>query len=76
MIPAATKSKINESYDGGSDSGLDFDYRSKNKNKIMVTGPIVDICGDQMAAIMWQNVKDQLILPFLDIKLIKFDLSI
>ena len=53
LIPAATKSKINESYDGGSDSGLDFDYRSKNKNKIMVTGPIVDICGDQMAAIMW-----------------------
>ena len=29
-----------------------------------------------MAAIMWQNVKDLLILPFLDINLIKFDLSI
>ena len=28
-----------------------------------------------MAAMMWQNVRDLLIVPFVDVKLIKFDLS-
>ena len=44
--------------------------------KIQVKNPIVDIKGDQMAAIIWQNVKEQLILPFLDIELKSFDLTI
>jgi len=44
--------------------------------KILVKNPIVDIKGDQMAAIIWQNVKEQLILPFLDIELKTFDLTI
>ena len=36
----------------GSDSGFDYDH-NKHQNKLYVKGPIVDICGDQMAAIMW-----------------------
>jgi len=44
--------------------------------KINVRNPIVDINGDEMARILWQEIKMKLILPFLDIKLLDFDLGI
>ncbi|HZN60094.1 MAG TPA: NADP-dependent isocitrate dehydrogenase [Planctomycetota bacterium] len=44
--------------------------------KIRVKGPIVDINGDEMTRIIWSKIKSQLILPFLDVKLIGFDLGI
>ena len=44
--------------------------------KIKVKNPIVAICGDEMANIIWDKIKTNLINPFLEIKLVKFDLSI
>ena len=44
--------------------------------KIKVVGKVVDLDGDEMTRIIWQNIKDSLILPFLDIELDYFDLSI
>ncbi|MCH9845454.1 MAG: NADP-dependent isocitrate dehydrogenase [Alphaproteobacteria bacterium] len=44
--------------------------------KIKVSNPIVDIDGDEMTRIIWQNIKDELIYPFLDIDLKYFDLSV
>ena len=44
--------------------------------KIEVKNPIVDISGDEMANVVWEKIKNELILPFLDIKLITFDLGI
>ncbi|WP_185868319.1 NADP-dependent isocitrate dehydrogenase [Blattabacterium cuenoti] len=44
--------------------------------KIKVTNPIVEINGDEMARIMWDRIKENLILPYLDIKIIYFDLGI
>ena len=44
--------------------------------KIKVSNPIVDIDGDEMTRIIWQNIKDQLISPFLDVDLKYFDLSV
>ena len=44
--------------------------------KIRVTGPIVDIDGDEMTRVIWAKIKDRLILPFLDVNLLYFDLSI
>jgi isocitrate dehydrogenase len=44
--------------------------------KIRVTGPIVDIDGDEMTRVIWARIKDRLILPFLDVNLLYFDLSI
>ena len=35
--------------------------------KIKVKNPIVEMNGDEMARILWQFIKDKLILPFLDI---------
>ncbi|XP_055308243.1 isocitrate dehydrogenase [NADP] cytoplasmic [Sitodiplosis mosellana] len=44
-------------------------------NKIKA-GPVVDILGDEMTRIIWDLIKEKLILPFLDIELHVFDLGI
>jgi len=44
--------------------------------KIKVAGPVVELDGDEMTRIMWRFIKDRLILPYLDIDLRYFDLSI
>ncbi|GGO29372.1 isocitrate dehydrogenase [NADP] [Microbispora rosea subsp. aerata] len=44
--------------------------------KIKVAGPVVELDGDEMTRIIWQFIKDQLILPYLDIDLKYYDLGI
>jgi isocitrate dehydrogenase len=44
--------------------------------KIKVENPVVEMDGDEMTRIIWQFIKDQLILPYLDIDLKYFDLGI
>jgi len=44
--------------------------------KIKVDNPIVEMDGDEMTRIMWQFIKDKLILPYLDIDLLYYDLGI
>ncbi len=44
--------------------------------KIKVDTPVVDIDGDEMTRIIWQLIKEKLILPYLDIDLEYYDLSI
>ena len=44
--------------------------------RITVTGPVVDLDGDEMTRIIWRFIKDRLILPYLDVDLREFDLSI
>lgn len=46
------------------------------KKKIKVAIPIVEMDGDEMTRIMWQMVKDKLLLPCLDIELDYYDLHI
>ncbi|MEY3560921.1 MAG: hypothetical protein RL068_73 [Actinomycetota bacterium] len=45
-------------------------------SKIKVVGKVVELDGDEMTRIIWQDIKDNLILPFLDIDLEYFDLSV
>ena len=45
-------------------------------NKIKVVGKVVELDGDEMTRIIWQDIKDHLILPFLDIDLEYYDLSV
>jgi len=45
-------------------------------SKIKVVGKVVDLDGDEMTRIIWQEIKDTLILPFLDIEIDYYDLSI
>ena len=44
--------------------------------KIKVKNPVVELDGDEMTRIIWQWIREQLILPFLDIDLKYFDLGI
>ena len=44
--------------------------------KIKVANPVVELDGDEMTRIIWQNIKDKLILPYLDIDLEYYDLGI
>ena len=45
-------------------------------DKIKVSNPIVELDGDEMTRIIWAFIKEQLILPYLDVELEYYDLSI
>jgi isocitrate dehydrogenase len=45
-------------------------------SKIKVNNPVVEIDGDEMTRIIWQMIREKLILPYLDIDLKYYDLSI
>jgi len=44
--------------------------------KIKVTNPVVELDGDEMTRIIWAFIKEQLILPYLDLDIKYYDLSI
>jgi isocitrate dehydrogenase len=44
--------------------------------KIKVQNPVVELDGDEMTRIIWEFIKQQLILPYLDIDLKYYDLGI
>jgi len=44
--------------------------------KIKVKTPVVEIDGDEMTRIIWQWIRERLILPYLDIDLVYYDLSV
>jgi len=44
--------------------------------KIKVTNPIAELDGDEMTRIIWKYIKDKLIVPFLDLNILYFDLGI
>ncbi|MEY3076455.1 MAG: hypothetical protein RLZZ478_945 [Actinomycetota bacterium] len=45
-------------------------------NKIKVAGTVVELDGDEMTRIIWAFIKEQLILPYLDLNLEYYDLGI
>ena len=46
------------------------------KEKIKVTNPVVELDGDEMTRIIWSFIKEQLILPYLELDIKYYDLSI
>jgi isocitrate dehydrogenase len=44
--------------------------------KIKVENPVVELDGDEMTRIIWKQIRDQLILPYLDVELAYYDLSV
>src|SRR4051794_23866297 len=44
--------------------------------KIKVQNPVVELDGDEMTRIIWAFIKDKLILPYLDVELLYYDLGI
>jgi len=45
-------------------------------DKIKVAKPVVELDGDEMTRIIWAFIKEQLILPYLDVELLYYDLGI
>jgi isocitrate dehydrogenase len=45
-------------------------------NKIKVENPVVELDGDEMTRVIWDLIREKLIRPYLDIELLRFDLSI
>jgi len=46
------------------------------ETKIQVKNPIVELDGDEMTRIIWSFIKEQLILPYLEVELEYYDLGI
>lgn len=44
--------------------------------KIMMTTPLVEMDGDEMTRILWQMIKDELLLPYIDLKMEYYDLGL
>jgi isocitrate dehydrogenase len=44
--------------------------------KIKMTTPLVEMDGDEMTRVLWQDIKDKLILPFVDLKTEYYDLGL
>lgn len=45
-------------------------------NKIKMTTPLVEMDGDEMTRILWKMIKDDLLLPFIDLKTDYYDLGL
>ena len=45
-------------------------------SKIKVNNPIVELNGDEMTRIIWNFIKKKLVLPYLDLKIESYNLSI
>ena len=48
----------------------------REMNKIKMTTPLVEMDGDEMTRILWQIIKDELLLPFVDLKTEYYDLGL
>jgi len=44
--------------------------------KIQMTTPLVEMDGDEMTRILWQDIKDELLLPYIDLKIEYYDLGL
>lgn len=44
--------------------------------KIRMTTPLVEMDGDEMTRVLWQMIKERLILPYIDLKTVYFDLGL
>lgn len=49
---------------------------STKATKIAVANPIVDLDGDEMTRVIWKNIKEKLIFPYMDLKTEYFDLGL
>ena len=52
------------------------DTERTDMSKIQMITPLVEMDGDEMTRIMWKEIKEKLILPFVDLKTVYFDLGL
>ena len=44
--------------------------------KIQMSTPLVEMDGDEMTRILWQQIKEELLLPYVELKTVYFDLGL
>jgi isocitrate dehydrogenase len=71
-VPPSTVDKLQT----GAGRGRHGPGENSVSTKIKVANPVVEMDGDEMTRIIWQFIKDKLILPYLDIELDYYDLGI
>ncbi|CAL8470999.1 g10541 [Coccomyxa elongata] len=49
---------------------------AQKRSKIAVQNPVVDLDGDEMTRVIWDEIKKKLILPYLDLKIEYYDLGL
>ncbi|EIE20155.1 isocitrate dehydrogenase 1, soluble [Coccomyxa subellipsoidea C-169] len=49
---------------------------AQKRSKITVENPVVDLDGDEMTRVIWDEIKKKLILPYLDLKIEYYDLGL
>jgi len=67
-VPASRALALAPAYSHGGRRGL--------ATKIKVKNPVVELDGDEMTRIIWQNIKDKFIFPYLDVDLKYYDLGL
>ena len=75
LAPCAIVYKSNTSDFQHPPSGLAGQVKGCPMAKIKVDNPVVELDGDEMTRIIWQFIKERLILPYLDIELEYYDLG-
>lgn len=77
---AAANNKVTSAENGRDAASVSAFQKEKigdeNMEKIQMTVPLVEMDGDEMTRIIWQMVKDELILPFVDLKTEYYDLGL
>jgi isocitrate dehydrogenase len=56
--------------------GLTTREERRDMAKITVKNPVVELDGDEMTRVIWKQIREQLILPYLDVELEYYDLGI
>lgn len=56
--------------------GFATSLRLQNANKIVVENPVVELDGDEMTRIIWKKIREELILPYLQLDIKYFDLGL
>ena len=69
---------MRNAYDNMIKSGLldAYEERRESMAKIQMTTPLVEMDGDEMTRILWQLIKDELLLPYIDLKTEYYDLGL
>jgi len=57
-------------------SAITRNYAVYSGPRIKVDKPVVDLDGDEMTRIIWQNIKENLVLPYLDVDIKYYDLGL
>ena len=68
--------KRNETIKNNEIKIISKDSEVLNMEKIKMTTPLVEMDGDEMTRILWQMIKDELLLPFVELKTEYYDLGL